>query len=467
MKTQLQYFVVAGSLVLGAAALIVLVTERRQVEVRYVPQTREVNQVASTSPPAERRPLAERPEADEGPKEATLPAVARKEEQGKEPNTLQSETAAAPPAPRKVESKQRHPTTQTARTGRIRSKYADMKSLDELAAILRELRSLDRYSARALHMPGADPGADLLDSARRLASIRDENWPRANWHLAQLLVDLGKIPESAQVLNALLNESEFPVDEAMRVDVMFRLALMEFDRPRAYWAEDRDSVYIPGRLLSLSSPGQPAFDVAERLLGEILDTSNLDDRSRALVEDFITAVGKWRTYAREHPRQILTHTPDVLHDPMLDFRTTVVLMQELYATSAHSQDRSRVLRYVEERMPEIVGDLAQLPLEERRAWSTDAAWILHERRDPVRVKEVIEPLLADSQVWEDTDSYLRAQYYLASAYSKLGEQVPLKAVAQRLAREGFDPKEMEPNQREFFQGLQKGPSVAGRGQIFE
>jgi hypothetical protein len=449
MKTQHKYLLVAGTLVLAAAALVVLVTRYRDAGSSYSWPSTGDNHVASASTTAERKPSAQRPEA-------TVPAVEVTKEPDREPDPSRSGMADLPEVSVE-ELRQRNPALTAVLGGRKPSKYAAVDSLDELATLIREWRSLNHYHA-GLNSPGTDPAEDLLESARALARIRDENWPEANWYLAQLLVDLGQIPESAQVLSALLGESEFPADEDMRVDVMFRLALMELERPRAYWTQTPS---FPDRLLSLTSPGERAFDVAERLFAELRDQGGLDERSTALMNDLILAAQKWKAHAQEHPRDSLTHTPDVLNDPMLDFRTSVVLTRELYATSAYSEDRSRVLRYTEERMPEIVSSLAQLPLEERQMWSTDAAWVMYERRKPGVVKELLEPLVADGKVWENVDAYLQAQYYLANAYASLGQHGQLNAVVQRLTNEGFKPEQMEANQREFYLYLRKQSGSGG------
>ncbi len=65
------------------------------------------------------------------------------------------------------------------------------------------------------------------------------------------------------------------------------------------------------------------------------------------------------------------------------------------------------------------------------------------------VKEVLGPLVVDGRVWEDVDTYLRARYYLASAYGSLGQQEQLEAVVQRLASASFKPERMEANQCDF------------------
>jgi tetratricopeptide (TPR) repeat protein len=329
--------------------------------------------------------------------------------------------------------------------GRVPSRYAAVTSLDELSGILDEWRAWGGY-----HRAGDDTCLDLLASARRLAGIRDENWPLANWYLAQLLCDLGQFREAVAVCQALLAETEIPVDRALRLEALFRMGLIEYDKPRATWNSDDPRMRGPERYQAVSQPDRNSWEVAQELFTQIVDETTPDERLHELAQLFVEASGAYaKRFAELRPWE-LPHA-DVLRDPVLTFRTSVVLAQDLYEMGLKDSEKSRILRQEEFlTSPAFTDYLGSLSLDDLRFWTTQALWELHDSRNHAAVVSMAEPLVAGSAVWEDRDSYLHTQYYLAYSYSRLGDTVKLNALVERLSREGFAFEEMEPTLRVFF-----------------
>jgi len=327
------------------------------------------------------------------------------------------------------------------------TKYAYIDSLDELISIIEEWHSLKQYEAGRF-----SSSEDLLNSARRLACVKDENWPIANWYLGQLLQDIGYIKESAYVFNNLIKETGILVNETMRLEAMFKLALTEFSKPTSYWwGGESDNL---SRNMSITQPEKLACDVAKELFEQIIQSTDKDDELHKLAQVFSEASEEYKLYVSKQKSPYLKYA--TVLDSITELKTSLILAQDLYNSNVNASERGHVLnhtkRFVES--ADFREYVENLPIEDKRFWLTNVAWMLHEERKHIDIVDTLEPL-TDTETWNDNDAYIRSQYYLTYAYNALGEDQKAKKVIDRLTSEGFVFDEMQPAMKLFFIGMKE------------
>jgi hypothetical protein len=97
--------------------------------------------------------------------------------------------------------------------------------------------------------------------------------------------------------------------------------------------------------------------------------------------------------------------------------------------------------------------LKNAPTNDKEVWATYAGLALFDCRKYEEVISLLGPMMK-SDVWDNKEAYIHAQYYLAASFEKLEQIQQAQTIAKRVISEGFSIDYMDPEMRAFFAGIQ-------------
>jgi hypothetical protein len=97
--------------------------------------------------------------------------------------------------------------------------------------------------------------------------------------------------------------------------------------------------------------------------------------------------------------------------------------------------------------------LKNAPTNDKEVWATYAGLALFNRRKYEEVIRLLGPMVK-SEVWDNKEAYIHAQYYLAASYQQLERTQQAQIIAKRVKSEGFSIDDFDPRMKAFFTEIQ-------------